>query len=171
MKRSVGAIFVILSCLALAPGCSGQSGTIQFAPADGTVTYQGKPLSGATVTLAPDKGPLAMTVTDENGKFAFANGSQPGVAVGSVKVGIIAMPPRQISPADVAAVSKPAQTEEEAAAYLQKAGEMQKKMAENPEAERPKSLIPEKYTRVDTSGLSFTIKANNDNHLTIELKD
>lgn len=169
MKRTVRAIVVIWCCLALAGGCSGQGDTIQFAPADGTVTYRDKPLSGATVTLAPDKGPLAMTVTDENGKFSFANG--PGVAVGSVKVGIIAMPSRQVSAADVAAVSKPAQTEEEAAAYLQKAGEMQKKMAENPELVRPKSLIPEKYTKVDTSGLSFTIKANSDNHLKIELKD
>ena len=171
MTSTVRTILLSWYCLVLAAGCSGQADRIQLVPVDGTVTYQGKPLSGATVTFAPDKGPLAMTMTDENGKFAFASGVQPGVAVGRVNVGIAATPAGQISAADVAAVSKPAQTDEEAAAYLQKAGEMQKKMAENPQPQPPKSLIPKKYTKVDTSGLSFTIRANGDNHLTIELKD
>lgn len=166
--------FLAISCgLTLLGGCSGKGDLPKLAPADGTVTYQGKPVAGATVTFAPDKGPLAMAVTDLNGKFTLNTGTFPGVVVGPVKVGIIATPAAQGAGSDLSAISKRPQNDKEAAAYLEKANELQQKFAEgeNPEALQPKSLIPEKYTKVDTSGLSFTINANGDNHFTIDLKD
>ncbi len=161
-------------CLTCAWGCSGGgSGDVKLAPADGTVTYQGKPLAGATVTFSPDKGPLAMGVTDLNGKFTLASGAMLGAAVGPAKVSVTAFPPGQKSTPGAEDVSKIPKNADEAAAQLAKMGEMQEARRTGKDEANlpPKSLIPEKYMKVDTSDLKYTVKPGGDNHFSIELTD
>ena len=153
--------------LGLAIGCSSSKGP-KLASADGTVNYMGKPLAGATVIFLPDKGPLAMGVTDAKGKFQLSTGTSRGVVVGHVQVTVVAAAPGKIE-SDV--ISKRPQTPAETEAYMKKAAEMQQAMASgNTEVVQPKSLIPAKYGKAETSGVSYTIKANGDNHFTIELQ-
>jgi len=69
-------------------GCGGGAGGPDLVPVTGTVLYQGKPIAGATVTMQPEKGPIANGFTDAEGKFRMTTGGRPGVPVGNAKVGI-----------------------------------------------------------------------------------
>jgi hypothetical protein len=163
----------VACCTVLTIGCSKGANAPQLVPADGEVTYKGSPIAGATITFIPEKGPLAMAVTDLGGKFTLSTGSFPGVTAGPVSVSISAYTPGQGKSSDSAAVSKPPQSEAEAADYLKKAGQMQEAMnrGESAAASQPKSLIPERYTKAETSGLRFEVKASGENHFPIELLD
>lgn len=162
---------MLCGCLSVALGCSSGGSGPKLAAADGTVTFQGKPLAGATVMFVPDNGPIAMGVTDLEGKFTLSSGSLRGAAVGPAKVSITAYPPGQEAP-DMSAVAEQPQTPEEMAAYMKKAEEMQQAMAsgQSPQSLQSKSLIPEKYAKAETSGLSFTVEASGDNHFVIPLQ-
>ncbi len=151
----------------LVAGCSSGSGP-KLATADGSVEYMGKPLKGATVMFVPEKGPLAMGITSAEGKFQLSTGPDRGVVVGPVRVTVTAAVPGSADD-DTEAISKTPQSPAEAEAYMKKAGEMQKSMASGKTNARPIPLIPEKYGKADTSGLSYTIKANGDNHFAIKL--
>lgn len=150
-------------------GCtSGETGP-KLVAADGTVTYQGKPLAGANVMFLPENGPLASGVTDADGKFKLTSAGQPGVTAGPAKVTVTAFPPGQKVEGSQTVNAQP-KTPEEQAAYMKKAEEMQRAMASGQSPPAPKSLIPESYNKPDTSGLSFTINPNGDNHFDIPLK-
>ncbi|HVW02068.1 MAG TPA: carboxypeptidase-like regulatory domain-containing protein [Planctomycetaceae bacterium] len=154
-----------LLCIA-AVGCSSSSAGPQLAAADGTVTYQGHPLADATVLVAPEKGPVATGVTDLDGHFTLSTGSRRGVVVGPVHVAISAGQPAS---GGVAELPQP-KTAEEARAYVEKAGQMQQAMMQQGGPQQPKSVIPPKYAKMDTSGLSYEVKASGDNHFDIQLQ-
>jgi hypothetical protein len=162
---------LLCGCLSAAIGCSSGASGPKLAAADGTVTFQGKALAGATVMFVPEKGPIAMGVTDLEGKYTLSSGALPGVAVGKAKVSVTAFPPGQ-SPGDTSAIDKRPQPPEESAAFMKKAEEMQKAMAsgQSPQSLQPKSLIPDKYSKAETSGLSFTVEASGKNHFEIPLQ-
>jgi len=88
--------------------------------------------------------------------------------VGPVKVSITANDAG--AQADQDAVSKRPQTPAETEAYMKKAAEMQAAMARGEAPTQPKSLIPVKYTKSETSELSYTINADGKNHFDIEIK-
>lgn len=156
-------------CLGLMAGCSSGTKGPKLAPADGTVTYMGNPLAGATVMFVPEKGPVAIGITDMSGKFRLSTGTIRGAVIGNSKVSVTATEPGK-SDSGKDALSKRPQTREEADAYMKKANEMQAAMASGrPEDVLPKSLIPEKYNKTDTSGLSYEIKASGTNHFEIAL--
>lgn len=158
-------------CLALLIGCSSGTNGPKLAPADGTVTYKGSPLAGATVMFVPAKGPVAMGITDVNGKFRLATGTIRGAVIGPVTVSITAMSASE-NTSGMDAISKRPQSKEEADAYMKKASEMQAAMSSGRAADvMPKSLIPEKYGKAETSGLRYEIKANGPNHFEIALTD
>jgi hypothetical protein len=153
-------------CLLLAAvGCS-QSSAVKVAPADGTVTLSKAPLAGARVTIIPEKGPVALCITGNDGKFKVSS-----VSVGPVKVAISVESSEDSS--DFAKdVSQRPKTDAEAQAYLKKASELQKQMIDNAKSgknDKPAQLIPAKYSKAETSGLSYTVKENGDNHFKIEL--
>ncbi len=155
------------NCLSVAVclfiGCSSSSGP-KLAPVDGVVTFKGKPLAGATVTLIPEKGPFAMGVTGPDGKFTVSTGASRGAVIGSVKVSITE------GQAGTGEVTKQPTTPEESEAYMKKAAETQAAIAANGGvAPLPATTIPQKYAKSDTSGLSYTIKATGENRLTIDL--
>lgn len=119
--------------------------------------------------FVPNNGPIATGQTDEEGKFTLSSGASPGVTVGPAKVSITAFPAGHEA-SGASAVSEQPKTPEEMAAYMKKAEEMQKAMASGQVPPQPKSLIPEKFGKIETSGLSFTVEASGDNHFEIPLQ-
>ena len=148
-------------------GCSGSSGP-KLAAVDGEVLYQGKPLAGATVAFVPDKGPSAFGMTDTNGKFRLSTGASRGAVISNGKVTVTAMTSGNTELTD--ALSKQPTTPEESQAYMKKMAEMQQAMATGQADILPKSIIPEKYSKPDTTPLSYPIKADGNNHFKIELQ-
>lgn len=160
-------LFSALMGLCLITGCSSGKGP-KLAAADGTVTFMGAPLAGASVIFIPDKGPVAMGITDTSGKFVLSTGPDRGALVGPGKFTVTAST-GGIDSKDAEAVSKQPKTPAETEAYMKKAAEMQKAMASGQIA-LPKSLLPIKYAKAETSDLVHTIKENGDNHFAIDLK-
>jgi len=138
-------------------GCSG-SDAPSVAPVTGIVTLKGAPMAEAQVTFVPEKGPVAMGMTDLEGKFKLKTGSMEGAVVGSGNVSVTA----SAGGGDGGPLSKPMSPEDMQA--MQIAGTLEPAMQE-----QNKSLIPEKYTRADSSGLSFEVKKGEENNWTVEL--
>ncbi len=153
-------------CVCLAIGCSSSSSGPKLVPADGKVTFQGQPLAGATVMFVPEKGPFAMGITDKDGKFQLSTGTSRGVVVGPVKVSVTAAEGGKQE--DPGTASKRPQTPAETAEFMKKAEEFSKAAASGKADAQPKSRIPEKFGKTETSGLSFVIKPS-DNHFPIDL--
>jgi hypothetical protein len=119
-------------------GC-GRSDGPTLAPVSGTVLFQGKLISGATVTMVSEKGQMSNGFTDKDGKFKMTTGGRPGVPIGNAKVGIVKMSVE--APVDIKVV-KP-----EDMRNMQKAGKgVAKELA-------PKSEIPTKYADPEKSKL------------------
>lgn len=134
--RSAVATSTIGLALILGTGC-GTKGVPSY-PVKGTVTLEGKPLEGATVMFVPTVGPPNSGVTDASGSFSIG---KPGVPAGSCGVAIT-------KTAGGPAMTNP--TPED----LQK-------IAQAPAAKQPpKSLVPEKFGRSDTSGLTATVTSD-----------
>ena len=113
-------------------GCGGSSGPV-LSTVTGTVLYQNKPISGATVTMISEKGLISNGFTDKDGKFRMTTGGRAGVPVGSAKVGVVKMSAPAAAPTDLKSM-KP-----EDMARMQKAGGgVAKELT-------PKSEIPLKY--------------------------
>lgn len=147
MKLDVrdGILAVTLVVLNLLAGCGGADSGPATVPVAGTVTYQGKPVADATITLEPadpNAGvPTCQTFTDADGRFEMVT-LLPG---GKSKAGMV---PGQYR----ATVTKPdLQT---AASTLAK----------------PKNLLPDKYASSTSSGLQATITADGDRNLEFKLK-
>lgn len=156
-----------ISCICLLlvdVGCSKPA--LKVAPADGTVTFLMVPLEGARVAIVPEKGPVALCLTGPGGKFKVSS-----VAVGPVKIAVAVDVPSDDTGIANEVPQRPT-TDAEAQEYLKKASELQKQMKEKAKSvkkEKPPLMLPAKYSKTDTSGLSFTVKENGDNHFKIEL--
>lgn len=135
--------FVLLS-LAVC-GCNPGGGGASLVETIGTVTYNGKPLQGASVAMLGEKGELANGTTDAAGKFKMTTGGRPGVAVGKMKVGIT-------KAAAVVADTKALTAEDMRKMQMAGGG----KAADL----TPKSEIPMKYADPNNSGLQATIDAD-----------
>jgi hypothetical protein len=125
------------------------------APVTGTVTYNGSPVEGATLTFSPASGGYAaLGLTDASGNFTLKTpwGSE-GAVPGSYKV----------------AISKTAV--EGAAAGEAEEVEM---VIEEPEKATPAKIaegLPEKYKSAATSELTAEVKAEGPNTFAFELTD
>jgi hypothetical protein len=133
-------------------GC-GQKGLSGLAPVSGVVTYKGSPVEGATVTFSPQgAGRAAAGTTGADGRFTLTtlqpgDGAMPGeygVAVSKVKT-----------------ISQELSNEE-----------MQKYIEEHggPPPTETQSLLPEKYARADSSGLTATVKEGEENKFEFPLE-
>jgi hypothetical protein len=129
--------------LCLTAGCGGDG--LPVAPAQGTVTYNGKPLEFGSVLFEPVvKGPPARADIQPDGTFVLGTYStSDGAVIGKHKVRITCFDTQRPG-------------------YQPPAGE---------EGTAGKSLIPEKYTDAETSGFEYEVTADGDNNFNIELKD
>jgi hypothetical protein len=155
--------------LALA-GCGGSSDDAAVAdrpetsPVTGTVTYQGKPVEGATVSFLSTVVPIPGQPTDASSAYGLTDAqgtyrlttfeTDDGAVPGEYKVTItkIQTPPpgAQVSMDDPNYnPDSPAQTA----------------------AARPVYLVPERYSDRGTSNLTATVKAGGGNTIPFELKD
>lgn len=118
------------------------------------MTYQGQPLAGASVVFQPESGPIAIATTDAQGKFELSTQGQPGAVTGQHTVTVTAFEE----------TGKTIVPEEGAATVIDQP-------TEGEQIER-KSLIPEKFGKASTSGLTATVTKNAaDNQFEFDLRD
>jgi hypothetical protein len=145
---------VIAGCLAVGAGCGPSRPATTTVT--GSVTYGGKPVSGASVAFVPEKGSPAVGSTDASGNFSIT-GALPGparVTIAKTAAGPSGMPtgvPANPTPADMAKMAAAAS-------------------GKKPEA--VKAEIPEKYGRVAGSDLKAVVTTDaKKNVFTFDLKD
>lgn len=128
-------------CLFLVALLSGCSGGGEFptSPVKGKVTYKGKALPTGTVMFVPDSGPPAYGNIDKEGNYTLGTYGEKDGAV---------MGKHKVS-----------------ITALEEMGDVL------PEARSgtPPSLIPDKYSNIDNSGLTFEVKSG-DNEANFELQ-
>lgn len=125
-------------------GCGGIKDAPQLAPVDGTVTWQGNPLSDASIAFTPDSGPIAIGKTDSDGHFVLSTQGRPGAAIGEHRVTVQAF-----------------ETPSEAS----KVGPDGESLIE------PTSRIPAKFGEIANSGLTATVSRKaSENKFTFDLK-
>jgi hypothetical protein len=117
----------------------------------------------------PEKGPVATGTTDAEGRFTLSSGSdQPGVALGPVRVAVT-----KRASSDAAPVPEGTTPSGEEFVDPTKAMEamrtQQEASREGNAPSTPESEIPAQYASPETSGLTFEIKAG-DNDLPITLQ-
>lgn len=156
-------VIVGLGALLTLVGC-GSGKNIGAVKATGTVTFDGKPLEGATVSFIPEGegGRNASGLTDAQGNFRLTtlepgDGALPGkykVTVSKVEQDPNALPP--------------ATTQEEG---MKRAAEMAAKANTRnaTPAEPPKAMLPDRYGNEKTSGLSAEVKSGGENNFTFPL--
>lgn len=145
-------------------GCGGGGGVEGVVSAGGTVTLDGKPVSGATVSFAPDgaAGRHATGLSDENGKFQLTTlVPGDGAVPGRYKI--------SVSKVTVTVDNKPTSQEEgmrQIKERLQKGGEA----AILAPAGKSKDELPTKYSKTESSGLFAEIQASGKNDIPLNLK-
>jgi hypothetical protein len=143
--RNISLLVAIFTAIALIAGCG--DGRLRTIVVTGTVTFDGEPLEGASVTFTPQsEGHPAFGITNANGRYTLQTilgnpdaGTTPGdyeVAITKLEV----LPPR---------------TEEEEALGLP--------------PPRPRSLIPERYGATATSGLNAAVRRGESNVFNFDL--
>ena len=135
--------FGTICASAILAGCGGVSDNPDLVGATGTVLYKDKPVSGATVTFVIEKSPLAIGMTNEEGKFIMSTGGRQGVPLGNAKIGItkasavVTATGGEMKPEDLAQMSE-------------------EKMTVGV-TEPPAPEIPLKYANPEKSGLKTTV--------------
>ncbi len=99
----------LLILVAAVVGCSGGGGADRpkLAPAAGVAKFKGQSIPDATITFYPEKGPVAVGRTDQDGKFAVKTNGQLGAVIGKNKVTVIEdsnKPGAEIPPAGADAI-------------------------------------------------------------------
>jgi len=130
-----------VACLCLlVAGCGGDTSKPKVAPVRGTVTQKGKPLTGGDVMFTPSQGPagasghVATGQIGSDGSYSLTTfNTGDGAVLGTHKVTVVAR----------------------ATADLEK---MNKKQGGAIAYKLPPSLVPPKYTRVDSTPLTYTVE-------------
>ena len=151
--------FVYLACLAAGCGGAREDEWTKRRPAvypvRGKVLYKGEPVAEATVSfesIGSDKPVGASGLTDEDGEFGLTTFDPgDGAIAGEHRVMVLK-----------------AVIEGEDLSYYD---EKSPNYGKVPPPTKFKHLIPEKYSKFQTSGLTAKVESNDDNEITIELKD
>jgi len=149
-----------IACLILVPllvGCGGDTGGAdrpETVPVTGSVTYNGQPVEGATVTFVAgaSEGRGALGTTDASGKFQLTTfEAGDGAIPGSYKVTV----------AKTTGDSGP-MTQEDGVVVPPTGG---------PPTTEVKDELPVKYKDASTSGLTADVQEGQDNEFTFDLTD
>ncbi len=148
VRRAAGVL-----CLLAATGCgTAAPERPRTVPVTGTVTYRGKPVEGAVVSLLADKVPQAATgTTSSAGRFQLSTfDDRDGAVPGSHRATVVKLVPELQQ-----------QPGEDADAYTSRV------FGKDP----GKSTLPAKYASVRTTPLTPEIKADGPNELQLDLVD
>jgi hypothetical protein len=122
------------------------------------VTFEGKPVAGASVLFIPQGGRPALATTDASGKYAITTNGKPGAELGAYTVTVTkqesANPPGSAMPADLPTDGSPLNLEQMEKIREANAAKMR---SVNDKKEKPKSSIPEKYGVPAGSDLRATV--------------
>lgn len=152
---------IVVSCLlaSLICGCGSGGGTRPaMGKVKGTVTYKGKPVSGAVVSLFMEGASRGSSgTTDESGNYKLTTfDTNDGAFVGTNKVTVtkpkaapLGKDPKELTPDDLLKITREGKINEMSAISDE---------------------LPAKYADVKTSKLQLTIEAG-DNQKEIELED
>jgi len=152
MLRTIGCLVLGLGLPLSLAGCGRSGGGPATVSASGVVLFQGKPVDGAHVSLAPQGagGQAAFARTDAEGRFQLQSAHAKGVVPGSYGVTISKD------------TTEPGMTAEQAQARFEKTGQA-------PPPAKVTSHLPAKYKKTATSGLTATVKESGDNEFKFEL--
>jgi hypothetical protein len=149
----------ILTCLALA-GCGAGKADLS-----GTVTYQGKPLPGGIVVLIPEQGGKGggTAPIQKDGTFSFT-----GIIPGKMLVAVQVPHPPADSP-----MYGPKGVDAKKFEEMKKPPKVPEgvKMPENTQWVSDLPVIPKRYEKETTSGLSIELKSGKNPSYAIDLKD
>jgi hypothetical protein len=160
MIRSLLASCILFTLFAY--GCSSDSGRPELVPVQGSVTFKGAPVEGATVTFFSEKSPRpASGVTDATGKFKLTSyDTNDGAVAGEHTVAI--------SKAS-AASQAPAMTKEN---MKEKMANDIKMMSGGKMSDiKPQLDLPAKYADAKTSGEKRTVVKGDLNDFKFELTE
>jgi len=144
MKRKSSEFAALAVCCLVICGCGSEQ--IETAEVSGVVTLDGKPLEQGTVTFTPSAGRGATGQIATDGRFTLStydNGD--GAIVGTHKIAVICS--------------------EEIAGRQSNSESLDAGLMPAPQ----RSLIPAKYTNDSTSGLTFEVKAGQENEAVLNL--
>ena len=143
---------VMLTGVGVCIGCGHKSGLDGVVAVTGTVTYQGKPIDGASVAFSPDgKGRAASGRTDATGRFQLTTlDANDGALPGKYKV----------------AISK---VEVENAMTADQAMEWFKKNGGPPPGGNIKNRLPDKYKDANASGQTAEVVKGGENDFSFKL--
>lgn len=167
MRWEISFVSSLLLCVCL--GCSGEKGLSGLAEVTGLFTYQGKPVEGATVGFVPEgEGRAASGLTGTDGRFALTTlKTRDGAMPGRYKVTISKIenmgPESQITAEEMAQMVAGGQS----APRGPTGGGPGKGMGKPGEM---KHHVPEKYAKVETSGLAADVSASGPNDFEFALE-
>jgi hypothetical protein len=116
-----------------------------LAPFTGSVSYKGKPLAFGGVTMQPHRGgAIARGVIQSDGTFTMTTDGEPGAPIGANSVRVTCFT-----------------SQKPGAAATSRGGELS----------LGDSLIPERYSRFSSSGLTVEVKPGSNEPYVIELTE
>jgi hypothetical protein len=168
MHRRFYSLGCCLFSASLFLGCGGGSGHPELVPVTGTVMYNNSPVAGAEVSFFAAGAPRAASdTTDAEGKFSLSmfdpgDGTMAGeniITVSKIEGGPTAV-----------VTATPSSAPPDPTALASMAQQRMAKGGGATVATGPKSLVPEKYSKRETTPLKETISATN-NKIPIKLVD
>lgn len=112
----------------------------RYYPVSGVVTMDNAPFANGSITLIPEKGGApAFGGTDAQGHFTLETGNKQGVRAGGYKVTLQRFSTPRLNPKDVEG-------------------------RETPTDFTPMSLVPEKYTKAETTDVTISVPSTNDSY-------
>lgn len=161
-------IFLFAITAGLVSGCGDK-----LTPVNGTVTYDGTPLDGATIVFMNESGSKQATGrSDENGKFSLDYNNGPGVPAGTYKVMVTRTKIVEgTSPAEAAGKIDKGYLEKMKAKDLPKGTELPAHMVGNKKAAKADiGDLPTVYSSPTTTPLTVTVPAAGPVELKLEKK-
>ncbi len=118
----------------------------------GKVTLKGAPVKGANVQFHPEKGPMAIGLTDDQGNFTLSTNGRAGAPIGLNKVSI-SKPASSPAASSMPANPSPEDMAKVAAQNAKGAGSLRR-------TEPGKSEVPSQYSDPSTSNLTAKVTSN-----------